>query len=109
MTNPHGLADDVVKKIQNVLASFPDVEKAILYGSRAKGTFKTGSDIDLTLKTKEVKADRLLFNVIRALDELDLPYTIDLSLYESIDNPNLVDHIDRVGVEFYNLDLHQPF
>ena len=45
----YGLSDATVEKIQTVLAGFPQVEKALLYGSRAKGSFKPGSDIDLTL------------------------------------------------------------
>ena len=44
-----GLKDITIQKIQQVLAAFPQVEEAILYGSRAKGNYKDGSDIDLTL------------------------------------------------------------
>lgn len=73
---------------------------AALYGSPAKGNYKRGSDIDLTLK-----GDALTYrDLLRLMDELDdllLPYMIDLSIYDQIDNPALREHIDRVGVVFY--------
>ena len=101
MINRFGLTDDVIEKIQHVLSQFPDIKSVILYGSRAKGNYKTGSDIDLSLKTNNTISDRLLFRVISALDDLDLPYTFDVSLFEQIDNVDLREHIDRVGVDFF--------
>jgi len=104
-THDHGLKPEVVQRIALVLARFPEVGQALLYGSRAKGSYRPGSDIDLTLKlSAESKAVRneLLFPVMTALEDLELPYSIDLSLFSSIDNPDLIDHIERVGVEFYN-------
>jgi predicted nucleotidyltransferase len=97
----YGLNHTTVKKIHIVFASFPEVEKAILYGSRAKGNFKPGSDIDLTLK-----GNRLTLSVINQiglqLDELLLPYTFDISVFDHIKDPELLDHINRIGIEFYN-------
>ena len=76
------------------------MEEVILYGSRAKGTFSNGSDIDLVLKGKGLS--QALLNKIRwELDDLLLPYTIDVAIYDRIDNPELIDHISRVGVVFY--------
>jgi predicted nucleotidyltransferase len=96
----YGLNNEVILKIQQVFAQFPEIEKAILYGSRAKGTFKPGSDIDLTLISTHIDFNRL--NIIKtSLDELNLPYTFDLSLQEEIENKNLLDHIQRVGIVFY--------
>ena len=95
-----GLPADAVAAIQQVLAACPAVEQALLYGSRAKGNYKRGSDIDLTLKGDALDYHDLL----RLLDELDdllLPYLIDLSIYAQIDNPALREHIDRVGLVFY--------
>lgn len=95
-----GLPTHTVEIINAVFAQFPAVEKAILYGSRAKGTYRPGSDIDLVLlgSTLDLKT---LFRIETELDDLLLPYTIDLSIFEHIDNPNLVDHIKRVGKVFY--------
>lgn len=96
----HGLPDSTVAAIHGVLARYPAVERAVLYGSRAKGTHKPGSDIDLTLFGPALDA-RLLSSIAEELDELLLPYMIDLSLYEQIGHEGLREHIDRVGVEFY--------
>ena len=103
MTEQYGLKIDVVEKIQAVLARFESIDTAIIYGSRAKGNYKLGSDIDLTLKVKEESPSSLLFDVSGAIDDLNLIYSCDISLYHQIDNENLLDHINRVGVEFYNV------
>jgi predicted nucleotidyltransferase len=96
----YGLEDTLIVKIQNVFAVFPQVDKVILYGSRAKGDYKTGSDIDLTLLGENI--DLSVMNQIGLmLDDLLLPYTFDLSVFKHIRNIELLDHIDRVGVEFY--------
>ncbi|MEI7936301.1 MAG: restriction endonuclease subunit S [Verrucomicrobiota bacterium] len=96
----YGLPKTAVEKICAVFAGFPAVEKAVLYGSRAKGNFKTGSDIDLTLYGEAVTSD-LCSEVASALDDLLLPYTIDLSVFEELNHAKLREHIERVGVLFY--------
>jgi len=95
-----GLSGKTIAKIQAVFARYPQVEQAILYGSRAKGTFRNGSDIDLTLKG-DALTHRELGKIDMELDDLLLPYKIDLSLFRQIDNPNLIEQIERVGVVFY--------
>ena len=95
-----GLKDETVQRISGIFATFPELTEAILYGSRAMGTFKNGSDIDLTLKGTGL--DLTLVNRIRLkLDDLLLPYTFDISIFDQIDNPDLIDHIERVGLIFY--------
>jgi predicted nucleotidyltransferase len=83
-----------------VLSNFPEVDKAVLYGSRAKGNFKRGSDIDLTLLGNSLSLT-ILHKIENELDDLLLPYKIDLSIFEQIADPDVVDHIRRVGVVFY--------
>ena len=96
----YGLNAETIQKILAVLAVFPQVEEAVLYGSRAKGTYKNGSDIDLTLKGEHINLSTLN-KISLQLDDLYLPYTFDLSAYAHIDNPDLIDHIQRVVVTFY--------
>lgn len=95
-----GLSATTVKKICGIFSLHPLVQKAVLYGSRAKGNYKNGSDIDLTLFGMGLGVDELL-TISDELDELLLPYSIDLSIFENIDNPSLRDHIERIGVPFY--------
>lgn len=96
----HGLSESAVERIQGVLAHFPEVEKALLYGSRAKGTHRPGSDIDLTLCGSAL-GQTLLARIDEALDDLLLPYKIDLSEMASLTHPALLEHIRRVGIVFY--------
>lgn len=103
-TKVWGLACEDIEKIRSTLAQYPMVEKAILYGSRAKGNYRTSSDIDITLVGRTLHYDDLLA-IAGALDELLLPYTFDLSLWYQIDNENLKDHIKRVGKPLYSGDL----
>lgn len=100
MTN-HGLSDATVAKLQSVFAAHPHVEQVILYGSRAKGNYRPGSDIDLTIVGDAVEYQELL-RIDNEIDDLLLPYKWDLSLLRQIDNLDLLDHIRRVGVVFYS-------
>lgn len=96
-----GLSPQTIEKICSVLKGHPEIESAIIYGSRAKGTFKPGSDIDLTLVGSSLTTTELL-RIENELDDLLLPYTIDLSIKEQIESPDLLDHIHRVGQIFYS-------
>jgi len=95
-----GLADTVIKKMESVFETNPRIEKAVLFGSRAKGNFKEGSDIDLAIKGSDFTFDDLL-KLSGKLDDLNLVYKIDLLDYAKISEPDLKDHINRVGMEFY--------
>ena len=95
-----GLSRDDINSVQQTLRRFPRISEAILYGSRAKGNYRPGSDIDLTLKGNELSHQDLL-DIELALDDLLLPYKIDLSLHHQLDNLQMIEHIGRVGKLFY--------
>ncbi|MBC8651638.1 nucleotidyltransferase domain-containing protein [Pseudomonas sp. MTM4] len=97
-----GLSQSDVQSIQEALRQFPKVSEAILYGSRAKRNYRPGSDIDLTLKGDGLSHQDLL-DIELAIDDLLLPYKVDLSLHYQIDNSQLIDHIARVGKQFYKV------
>lgn len=101
MTRRFGLKSKTIQMIGEVFAEHPQVERAIIYGSRAKGNYKNGSDIDLTLCGGADLTWDVLYKIIDELDDLLLPYTIDLSILANINDPDVVDHIRRVGVTFY--------
>jgi predicted nucleotidyltransferase len=97
----YGLDEIDIERINSVFASFPEVEKVVLYGSRAKGNYKLGSDIDLTLKGHHLNLETI--NTIETkIDDLLLPYLFDISIFNQIDNPDLIAHINRVGIVFYD-------
>ena len=96
----HGLPAPAVVAIHGVFSHFPALESAVLYGSRAKGNYKPGSDIDLTLHGKDLTTATLA-DIADKLEDLLLPYTFDLSIFATLGHPELRDHIERVGVVFY--------
>jgi predicted nucleotidyltransferase len=95
-----GLSANTIKKIHSVFAKYPQVEVAILYGSRANGTYKNGSDIDLTLKGNNLDL-HVLSKISNDIDDLLTPYKFDLSIFTDIENADLLEHINRVGIELY--------
>jgi uncharacterized protein len=99
MNSAFGLEEKTIEKINSVFSLFPEVEQVIIFGSRVKGNFKEGSDIDLTVKG-EVAHNRLNeINIM--LDDLSLPYIIETILFNNIDNEDLIEHIKRAGEIFY--------
>ena len=97
---PFGLSERTIERIRAVFARHPVVETAVLYGSRANGTHKPGSDIDLTLYGEGI-SQKEMDRILNELEELDLPYSIDLSVFSRLTHAQLREHIERVGVVFY--------
>ena len=96
-----GLTENTIIKIRNIFQSFNKIEKVVIFGSRVKGNYKEGSDIDLAVKGDLITYnDMLSINV--KLDDLDLPYKIDLIDYSSIKEPSLTEQIDRIGLIFFS-------
>ncbi|NOQ25361.1 MAG: nucleotidyltransferase domain-containing protein [Bacteroidales bacterium] len=96
----YGLKDIHIEKIQSVFTNCEFIEKAILYGSRAKGNYRNNSDIDISLVGKAIDLT-ILLKLENQLDDLLLPYTIDLSIFYKIENTDLIDHINRLGIVLY--------
>ena len=98
-----GLSPSTLQKIRDTLAQHPHVERAVVYGSRAKGNYRPGSDIDLTLHAAaDAQIDhRELGDILDEIDELLLPYTVDLSVFDQLSNAELREHIERVGKVLY--------
>lgn len=95
-----GLPHTTTRTIRQILAEVPAVETAVIYGSRAKGNHRPGSDIDLTLLGQGLDLD-LMGQIATQLDESPIPYQVDLSLFDHIDHAGLREHIERVGQVFY--------
>lgn len=96
-----GLDNADIRAINSVFKDYSQIESVLLYGSRAKNTFRDGSDIDLTIVGERMTLTEL-FEIERKLEDLYLPWKIDLSLFHKIENKELIDHIDRVGIVFYS-------
>jgi predicted nucleotidyltransferase len=90
-----------------VLARYPQVDQAILYGSRSTGLYRHGSDIDLTLLGGEELTLSVLGRIMDDLDELLLPYTFDLSIFHHLAGTELIRQIRRSGITFYDRALSE--
>ena len=86
------------KKIKDTILQNNKIKEVILFGSRAKGSTKSGSDIDLSLVGDDIHFKDLC-EISSKLDEINLPYKIDLVNYDKISNKNLKEYIDRVGIK----------
>ncbi|MDA7088510.1 nucleotidyltransferase domain-containing protein [Pseudomonas sp. SA3-5] len=95
-----GLPTPAVEKLRRVFQGWPQIQRVLLYGSRAKGSYRPGSDIDLVIEGEELTLTQLLA-IENQIDDLLLPWMVDISLKHKIDNSSLLEHIERVGVPFY--------
>jgi len=95
-----GLKVSTTERIKGVFTCHPEVRQVVIYGSRAKGNYRNGSDIDLTIIGESVSLSELM-KIEAELDDLLLPYKIDLSLLHKIGDASLLDHIKHVGAVFF--------
>ena len=100
----YGLSDETLNTLNSIFRKYPGIIQAILYGSRAKGNCRNGSDIDLSLKTSDNFRRMDILNIANDFDDSDMPYFVDVSIYDTLSNPDLKAHIDRVGKVIYALD-----
>jgi predicted nucleotidyltransferase len=98
--NSFGLEADDMETIQFILAAHPAVETAVLYGSRARGNFKPGSDIDLVLAGKNL-TDQIVLDVCAELRDSNVPYMFDIIAENTIKDENLKREINATGLVFY--------
>ena len=96
-----GLSKKIWNEITKVFENFPRIIEVILFGSRAMGNFREGSDIDLAIKGENIELNDLL-DIEAALEDLQLLYTFDVINYSKLTNPDLKAHINRVGIQVYN-------
>ncbi|MCL2739966.1 MAG: nucleotidyltransferase domain-containing protein [Oscillospiraceae bacterium] len=89
-----GLSSEHLKLIRDEIKKL-GIEKAAIFGSRAKGNFKPNSDIDIAIWAPSDVAAKLASE----LDELPTPYKFDCLYFDSIQNEDLKEHILRVGKE----------
>ena len=82
-----------------IFLQHPDIQRVVLFGSRAKGTAKPYSDIDLAVEGLDKELD--IAAVAMELDELPLPYTFDVQSLDSLQHSPLQEHINRVGITIY--------
>jgi len=93
----YGLSERTLSTLDSIFRKYPGIKEVILYGSRAKGNYRGGSDIDLSIKAGSEFTFAELLRIAGDFDDSDMPYLVDVSIYEDLSNPDLKAHIDRVG------------
>ncbi|MDC7218892.1 MAG: nucleotidyltransferase domain-containing protein [Spirochaetales bacterium] len=96
MSGNFGLSEEIVESLKSVFLLYEEIEKVVIYGSRAMGNYREGSDIDITLIGDDLDW-RELVALENKLDDLMLPYELDISTFDELENPDLLEHINRVG------------
>lgn len=100
-----GLSEATIDRLLDLLANYPKISTVKIYGSRAMGNFRPGSDVDLTVMGQGIKLNDIL-RLENDIDDLLLPYKFDISIYDRIEDTGLRDHIDRKGRTFYRQDAN---
>ena len=95
-----GLTEEVWERLRQIFAQYAAIERVVLFGSRAKGMQKPFSDVDLALFGEGLNRD-MLCRLLLQIDDLLLPYEFGLCIFHSLENPDLIDHIRRVGIIVY--------
>lgn len=95
-----GLTDRDIETLEKILSQYPQIKLVHIFGSRAKGTYHQGSDIDLAVMNEGLEYHDLL-RLKSDLDESHLPYVVDIVNYPDIKHQELKEHIDRVGKPIY--------
>lgn len=96
----YGLTDSELQELRSLFAQYKEIDRVILYGSRAKGNYKPFSDVDITLVGRELTRSHLN-NLSSKLNDSSLPYNFDISILHQLKNPELLEHIQRRGITIY--------
>lgn len=103
MSEKYGLSETDISDVLSILQKNQKIYKITLFGSRAKGIFKDGSDVDLALMGVNLELNDIL-DASNEIEELLLPFKFDLIIYNRIEEKNLIEHIDRVGIVLFERD-----
>ncbi|WP_373059382.1 nucleotidyltransferase domain-containing protein [Zunongwangia sp. H14] len=99
-SNKFGLSEETIHLLESALSKFPQIQEVKIFGSRAMGTYRPGSDIDLAIFSDDLSHLDWL-DLLDGIEDLNLLYEIDCLYYNKIDTPALKEHIDQVGKVFY--------
>lgn len=95
-----GLSEKTLAELHRIFSDEPCVHRVLVYGSRAKGGFREGSDIDLTIDSPSLSFSQLI-HLQGEIEDSMIPQMVDLSILQNLTNPALLEHIQRVSKVFY--------
>ena len=97
-----GLSDTVIKELQDIFKRHVNIKKVLIFGSRSKGNYRAGSDIDLAVIGDNLDYNQIL-DIVCEIEDLELLYSVDILDYEKKKGTPIGEHIDRVGQVFYEV------
>jgi predicted nucleotidyltransferase len=97
-----GLRITDIQYLESVLSQFADIEQCVIFGSRAKGNYRNGSDVDLAIMGNNIHFETISKLSYILNEESPMPYHFDVIHFERIENTDLKEHISRVGIVLYN-------
>ena len=101
MNNKFGISDKSLKLILDTISCFEDIDSVMIFGSRALGNCKKGSDIDLAVLGENLQESTPMNLSARLNESTPIPYSVDVVAPQYLTNQNLIDHIERAGISFY--------
>lgn len=101
MITDFGLKPGDLETICRLIAHEPLVTQALIFGSRAKGNYTPGSDVDIALKGPGLTAQTVTYISFQLNEETIMPYRFDVLNYHTLKEPALVEHINRAGIVIY--------
>jgi len=104
--NNYGLNRREMQTISGILSKYDEVKNVLIFGSRAKGEYHSGSDIDIAIIDKDTRYQTLR-NIKNDFSDSSLPYNVDLINFSTLTNEDLKNHILRVGKPFYSVENKQ--
>ncbi len=105
--NSFGITETSYQLILDSFSGFPEIEEVWIFGSRAKGSFNYGSDIDLAIKGESCNENTAVELNVLLNEVLPVPYFFDIIDYQSIKSADLKEHIDRIGKIIYTRDKYK--
>lgn len=102
-----GLSERIRADFERVFTQYQAIERVLIFGSRAKGNARAGSDIDLAVVSSGM-TDAEFARLWSEIDDLPLVFKVDLLHWDRLANPALQDKIQREGVSFYERSASRP-
>jgi len=102
MKHDFGLFDSDISNIHRIIKQFDNIDKVVIFGSRAKGNHKPGSDVDLALIGDQIDLETTLKMSYILNEETNMPYHFDVLALHTVQEPALIEHIQRAGIEIYH-------
>jgi len=99
----NGLKQRDIETINNIFKKHKEIKTVYLFGSRATGNYKTGSDIDFAIMNKV--DNEIIYKLLDDFEESSLPYFVDVINYHLIENEYLKNNIDKYGILFYSAEI----